>query len=380
MKKYAINRLTIEIGRWCNMTCRHCLKGNREKIACKPEYVDKFLDNISVVNHLYFCGGESSFYIDEMIEILEVFKRKKVQLNYIRVHSNILSRNKKFIDFMNSVGSYSNNPNDVKLFISKDRYHLENMRDMGIDIQSYEETKQWYRDNLIDNIILRENADPEWRILLEGNAKNLPIEELKTVTITQFDYEACKNIPLVPKTIKENSKDVILENSFENMTLSAEGYLYPTYDYSYDTQRKNNYELSIGHVANDSLEHMLEVWNKRILDSYTKNPTIIVQNGLYDIVKESTSLNDKVREVVNHYDNDGLLKLKIEAEELMEKYKKELDDYTNNTDFEVENSMMFHAFLSVSTTLSLIKTLLEIPNGFWRKMGMFVVDNNQLFK
>lgn len=30
-KKYAIDRLIIEIGRWCNMTCKHCLK-EKERI------------------------------------------------------------------------------------------------------------------------------------------------------------------------------------------------------------------------------------------------------------------------------------------------------------------------------------------------------------
>lgn len=76
MKKYAINRLNIEIGRWCNMTCQHCFKGKREKLAFNPKYIDKFLDNIYLVNHLYFCGGEASLYIDEMQQILEIFKEK----------------------------------------------------------------------------------------------------------------------------------------------------------------------------------------------------------------------------------------------------------------------------------------------------------------
>lgn len=379
MKKYAVNRLTIEIGRWCNMTCRHCLKGEREKIACKPEYVDKFLDNIYLINHLYFCGGEASFYIDEMKEILEIFKRKNVQLNYVRVHSNILSRNEKLVGFMNDIGNYSENPNDVKLFISKDTYHLENMRDMGIDIQWYEETKQWYRDRLVNGIILRENSDSEWRILLEGNAKNLPAKELRGVRLTKLDYDICKNVRLIPQTIKEDSKNVVMKNAFENMTLSAEGYIYPTYDYSYDTERRNNYELSIGHVESDTLENLLKNWNERAEENYTLADTFenIVQVGIGEFIKDSLSLEDRIRGAVYSSNNEELLRLKAEAEELLEKYKNELDIYMEEKDFEVENDMMFSAFMSVSTMLTMINTLLEIPNGFWRKMGMKIIDSQK---
>lgn len=134
LKKYAINRLTIEIGRWCNMTCRHCYKGEREKLSCRPEYIDKFLDNIYLINHLYFCGGEASLYIDEMVQILEVFKQRKVPINYLRVNSNILIKSEKFVDFLNQLGEYSVHPKDVKLLISKDKFHLENMDKMGMKV------------------------------------------------------------------------------------------------------------------------------------------------------------------------------------------------------------------------------------------------------
>lgn len=370
MKKYAVNRLTIEIGRWCNMTCRHCLKGEREKLAFNPKYIDKFLDNISMVNHLYFCGGEASFYIDEMEQILEIFKKKNVPLNYIRVNSNILIRNDKFVDFMNRVGDYSNHPENVKLLISKDHYHLENMRDMGISIEWYEETKQWYKDRLINSVILRENSDPEWRLLLEGKAKNIPLEELKYERLTTIDYDLCKKVTFIPETIK--SEGIVLENAFENMTLSAEGYIYFTYDFSYETERQNNYELSIGRTEKDTLENLLYNWNKNADENYTVYSVVEseIQQGMIGYVRQFTDIEKRIEDAVYSNDNEGLLKIKEEIENVSNKFKKELNKYCEIKNFEIKNDVLWSAFISVSTASMKVNTLLEYPNGFMRKLAM----------
>lgn len=372
MKKYAINRLDIEIGRWCNMTCRHCYKGKREKLSCRPEFVDKFLDNISMVHHLYFCGGESSFYIDEMKQILEIFRRKNIPLNHIRVNSNILVRSEKFVDFLKMVGDYATNP-EVKLLISKDRFHLENMEKMGIDYKQYEETKKWYMDRLPETIIFRENNNPEEIILIEGNAKELSEMELVAVRSEKINIDGHKNRYIESETIEEDN--IVMNDAFEKMQLSAEGYIFIDSNYSYETQRINNHELSLGHVENDSLENMIEKWNKNV-DTNKDIPLYIVENlGFDEYIRNFIEMSDMVRDAVNSYDNEKLLSLKEEATELMERYKSDLNiNMERSGKYHTQNSKLANALVAVSNTLTMINTLLDIPNGFWRKMGMKVID------
>lgn len=363
--------MDIEIGRWCNMTCRHCYKGEREKMACKPEYIDKFLDNIYLVNHLYFCGGEASLYIDEMRQILEIFKKKDVPINHIRVNSNLLVRCEKFVDFMNSIGEYSTHPEKVKLLISKDRFHLDNMREMGIDTNKYEETKQWYRERLLDNIVYSENTNSQWRLALEGRAVDIPKEELSGFLLDITDYDKMKKTFIEDEEIID--KKLKMKNAFERVMVSSEGYIFFNDNLSYENQRKSNHELSIGHVYTDTLENLIMEWNKHCdnKESYTD----IVQGGLYQCVSESLKLIDKARELVYSNNDEGLRKLKNEAEKQNELYKKELNHFIDRgNEYNINNSIILNALAAVTSASSLIDLLLNIPNGFWRKMGMKVFD------
>lgn len=377
MKKYAIDRLYIEVGRWCNMTCEHCLKGEREKLAIKPEYIDKFLDNIYFVNHLYFCGGESVFYINEMKEILEIFKKKNILINYVRVHSNILIKSEKFISFLNEIGQYSKHPEEVKLMISKDKFHLKNMEDMGISYKQYEETKQWYRNRLTNNIILRENSDPEWRLLLEGKAKNLPKDKLKNYRISEINYMAYKNTLVFPETITNEDKGNTMENALSEIAVSSEGYIYTTFDLSYEMERYNNYELSLGYVGCDTLENMMNKWNDKITIPNKEQIKVVLNDGISTYIKKTLGLEDKIREAVYSGDEKSLLKIKNEAEQMLEDYKKDLNYDIENKEYQIRNSMIVASFMSISTILKMTNILLDIPNGFFRKLGMKVIDSQK---
>ena len=191
LKKYAVNNLVVEIGRWCNMTCRHCFKGERERLAFNPDYIDKFLDNIYLVNHLYFCGGEATFYIDEMVQILEIFKSKNVPINQLKVNSNILVKSEKFVEFLNNAKIYTIQPK-IELIISNDKFHLENMVKMGIDDNKYKENKNWYKKELKDNIVLNENSGSNLRLTLEGRAASIPQTELFDLTTEKINYDKMK--------------------------------------------------------------------------------------------------------------------------------------------------------------------------------------------
>ena len=361
MKKYSINRLIIEIGRWCNMTCRHCFKGERENMAIKPQYVEKLLENLSLVNILYFCGGESSLYINEMIEILEIFKKMNVPVNYIRVNSNILIKSEKFVNFLNNIDKYLTY-SEVKLLISKDKFHLENMEKMGINVAKYEETKAWYREKLHDNIVFSENSETEWKLYLEGNARTLPKEELHNYLIKEANYTVLKNVFFDEKDIKsEDTKNILLKNCLVNIEISAEGYLFFS-QFSYDRQRLNNYELSLGNVCDDTLENLIKKWNDNVVPlpattQYEKTSQI----GIYKYINGALAIKKQVSKAVYSNDDDKFFKLKRQFDKLCENYK---HDLKFKQKYDCENDMLKWTDNTINTVKQMFDLLSDVPNGF----------------
>lgn len=371
MKKYAVNRLTIEIGRWCNMTCRHCYKGERERLAFNPDYIDKFLDNIYLVNHLYFCGGEATFYIDEMVQILEIFKKKNVPINHLRVNSNILVKSEKFVEFLNNAKSYPTCPK-IKLLISKDRFHFDNMVEMGIDKKQYEETKNWYRKRLSSNIILKENSGSHWKLLLEGKAKGIPQKELSNLLLLDIDYDKMKRTFITDKEITD--KDCKMENAFESIDISAEGYMFFDSNLSYKSQRKKNHELSLGHVYADTLENHIKNWN-----SHCDNEEIYYNDrtqkdvGFYRYQTRCTEITEEIKKAVDTSDEENLLVLREELEDLRDSYKEELTIFTHDENFIDANQIIYQVLNQIFGNLDLIDILSKFPNGFFRKMALTIV-------
>lgn len=361
-------------------------EGERENLSFDSNYIREFLDNIYLVNHLHFCGGEVSLYINIMQEVLEIFKEKSVPINYIRVNSNILNRSEKFANFMNCIGKYSMHPENVKLIISKDKFHFDCMQEMGIDSHLYEKNKQWYRERFGENIIFSENSGSQWRVILEGNAKNLAMDKLKGVYVRQFNLNNFKVKPIFVKDIVDKKHKI--KNALEVIMLSAEGYIFTNGDFSYETQRNNNHELSLGHIYEDSLKNLIKKWNR--FCNYDKNNELyLIENkqlGIYGFISDSFKIQDLIKKAVYSGDEEELIKQKNEAKKLFEKYKMELDSYIESQKQykeNIENKIIFNACIIIQNTIQLADILLNIPNGFWRKIGMKLYEsqkNNQVYK
>lgn len=85
----------------------------------------------------------------------------------------------------------------------------------------------------------------------------------------------------------------------------------------------------------------------------------------------------KIKEVVTNEDEKGLLKLKDEAQNLLEIYKTELDCIIQNNKPEKYNGnvLISATFVAVNNIIQMIDLLLESPNGFFRKMSFYVIES-----
>jgi len=74
-----IKQVTVLITNRCNFKCEHCFWGNLEKeetiTKTKLKYVvQKCVENN--IKHICFSGGEPVLYLDEIVEIMKLYKQK----------------------------------------------------------------------------------------------------------------------------------------------------------------------------------------------------------------------------------------------------------------------------------------------------------------
>lgn len=242
------------------------------------------------------------------------------------------------------------------------------MESMGIDVKQYEENKQWYKNKLLNNVIIRENDVAQYYLSLEGNAITLSPKETRGLVLSRIDYNKYKTIPILDELIIDREYE--MKNAFEKMMLSAEGYIYQYTNFSYKTQKSNNYDLSLGNVYEDTLENLINKWNNHC-DFNNKNLTYIAEEEIKikKIFNEASNMQKKIKEVVTNEDEKGLLKLKDEAQNLLEIYKTELDCIIQNNKPEKYNGnvLISATFVAVNNIIQMIDLLLESPNGFFAK-------------
>lgn len=57
-EKTAIDYLSVEITRKCQLKCAHCMKGEAQNIDMSVEVIDKLLESVVSIGTLLFTGGE----------------------------------------------------------------------------------------------------------------------------------------------------------------------------------------------------------------------------------------------------------------------------------------------------------------------------------
>ena len=128
MEKVSLREVTLEIGRKCNLKCRHCMKGESQDVAMSNEVMDALLNNVYFIDEFIFGGGEPLLYIERMEALLRKCKEKGVKVNYITVVSNCTIKSDKFVRVFNEWGEYTTFRNN-RLLVSNDIFHEEYVKE-----------------------------------------------------------------------------------------------------------------------------------------------------------------------------------------------------------------------------------------------------------
>ena len=128
MEKVSLRNVYLEIGRKCNLKCRHCCKGESENIAMSDEVMDALLDNVYFIDELFITGGEPILYTERLETLLRKCKDKKIKVNYIIVISNCTIKSEEFVRVFNEWSAYTTFRNN-KLSVSNDIFHEEYLKE-----------------------------------------------------------------------------------------------------------------------------------------------------------------------------------------------------------------------------------------------------------
>ena len=224
----------IELTRWCNMQCPHCLRGERQKRRIKKEYIDTLLSKVDYIGTIIFTGGEPALAKDLMQYTLTACRciSKDVGNFWMATNGSVVTRS--FFDTIKDWVEYCGD-NDVSgLRISIDPYHDR------INKYPFEDFAEMEMSQFPGFYFEYQGAPREQEYLYnEGRAKE--------------NYYGGKEIGH-ELHLQEDGR---LEGS---LYLNAKGYILSSCDISFDTA-DNNKDFTICHVSEDIQEKLAEWFN-----------------------------------------------------------------------------------------------------------------------
>lgn len=237
-----IDNLVIEVTRFCNMNCPHCLRGTRQRKKFNTSLLNNIFDDVEYVSVLTFTGGEPLTQVNTIIEIFDYLEQHHIQLGAFYIVSNGTIYSKKLMDTLKYFYDHYVDEKDICAFeISQDQYHYENNLRLR-NIWKYDELREYYGYEFIH----LENRKKIFSLIIEGNAK----ENGYSGRVSQFP----NGFPM--ETDLENYYDM-------QIYVSANGNVISNCDLSFENIDKH----SFGNVKNETLKSIVERNTKEKVDA-----------------------------------------------------------------------------------------------------------------
>lgn len=242
--KGCINNLTFEITRRCNMTCKHCLRGDSQNIDISEEIIDKTLSQIYKIDYLLFTGGEPSLYPKAIEWVINGLIKYNIKLKYFGVIINGKVYSQEFVDNLNKLYQHCLEKDKCCLRISQDRFH-EFIDTKNISL---------YKENCFFKC--KAPKDAMEKVLNEGNARINNIGN--SFSGRFFAYKRSK-------TVLFDKWFILPKNTM--LYINAIGDVLLTDSLSYDSQKIEN----IGNILKKPIAELLINSNKvELIDTITK--------------------------------------------------------------------------------------------------------------
>jgi organic radical activating enzyme len=128
IKNIIVRELVFEVTRRCNMSCKHCLRGDAENKDILHDAIFNTIEQIDYIYHISFSGGEPSLYPKGIKETKLALEKYQKELATFYIVTNGKIKPHKMIKELDSLYNSCTNKRECSLQISKDQFH-ENIDD-----------------------------------------------------------------------------------------------------------------------------------------------------------------------------------------------------------------------------------------------------------
>ena len=123
MQQYKFTSLMIELTRKCNLSCKHCMRGDAQDVTITREIIDTIFENVGDCSRFSFTGGEPLLALDELEYFVDRIIESGYNTNVIDLVTNGTVMDRRIMDVFEKF-CYSRKGREAHLLISNDRFHL----------------------------------------------------------------------------------------------------------------------------------------------------------------------------------------------------------------------------------------------------------------
>lgn len=116
----------IELTRWCNKTCSHCLRGSRQRIKQTRANMYTFLSNFDGIDMVTFTGGEPTLVPELIGEFIDICRVRDIRVGSYYIATNAHRITKEFLNMWERLHHWCDDNEVSAIDISNDKFHEEN--------------------------------------------------------------------------------------------------------------------------------------------------------------------------------------------------------------------------------------------------------------
>lgn len=168
MNNLYVDNLGIIITEKCNLNCAHCFRGDKQCRDISFEVIDAIVNQVKAMDILNICGGAPTMAVDKLSYLFKKIIEKRILVRNICITINGTIYNAKLMEMCQKMNEYIRKrfpDGGVGIYVSFDKYHLEEMQKRGISFQKEIFKSPYYAG-------VRE-LDDNLKLFREGNAEFL---------------------------------------------------------------------------------------------------------------------------------------------------------------------------------------------------------------
>ena len=104
MQRLNIRTVLLELTRECNLSCKHCFRGESENVYMNPDLIDKVFKNTARINTLLLTGGEPFLAINQLKRLRDIIMNDRTNVGEVIVVTNGTILTDEIIDILNHGG------------------------------------------------------------------------------------------------------------------------------------------------------------------------------------------------------------------------------------------------------------------------------------